>query len=200
MSLSASSMSRTTDRDRLPTRPGRRVTLLARLLALWCVGFALVNVVFEATGHFVDGPLAAYAQGASVMDWVVVGLKLLGAAVALLTVANPRSLVPPALVTVLAWGAFALLGVYALGNVVEAIGMATGLSGDPGQITPRNVAYVLFFLPAAAGYGILAISYSRRVGFRRWYALLGVIGGPLVIALLLLAIPALLASLGILPA
>lgn len=200
MTLPASSMARASDHGRAPLPPSRRVAWLARLLALWCLGFAAVNVAFEVTGHFADGPLAAYAHGAAVMDWIVFVLKVAGAAVALLTVAHRRALVPPALLTVAVWAAFALLGVYALGNVVEGIGMATGLAGSPDQITPRNVAYVLFFLPAAAAYGILAISYSRRTGSRKWFALLGVLGGPLVIALLLLAIPALLASFGMLPA
>lgn len=174
--------------------------MVGRLLALWCIGFALVNVVFEVTGHFSDGPLAAYAPGVAVMNWVVIGLKVLGAAVALVAVAKRRIFVPPAVLTMLVWGAFGLLGVYALGNVVEAVAMATGLAGSPDQITVRNISYVLFFLLGAAGYGILAISYSLRAGFRKGYAVLGVLGGPVVIALLLLAMPALLASLGLIPA
>ncbi|HEX6447147.1 MAG TPA: hypothetical protein VF053_18785 [Streptosporangiales bacterium] len=184
---------------RRPAPPGRFVTLVGWLLALWCLGFAVVNVVFELTGRFADGPLAAYAPGVTVMDWTVAGLKVLGAVVALLAVARRRMPVSPAALTVLVWGAFALLGVYALGNVVEAVGMATGVAGSPDQITVRNIAYVSFFLLGAAGYGVVAISYSLRAGFRRRYALLGALGGPSVIALLLVAVPALLTWLGLLP-
>lgn len=180
--------------------PSRTVRLVGWLLAVWCVGFAVVNVVFELTGRFAGGPLAAYAPGISVMNWFVAGLKVLGAAVALLAVAGRRTAVQPAVLTTLVWGAFALLGVYALGNVVEAVGMATGLAGSPDQITLRNVGYVVFFLLGAAGYGVVAISHSRRTGFRKGYALLGVLGGPLVIALLLVALPALLALSGLMPA
>lgn len=179
---------------------GRSVTLLGWLLALGGIGFALVNVVFEVTGRFAEGPLAAYASATSVVDWFVVGLKLIGAAVALLVVAKRPTFVPSAVLTALVWGAFALLGVYTLGNLVETAGMVTGLAGSADQITVRNIGYVLFFLLGAAGYGILAISYSRRTGFRKGYAVLGMVAGPSVIALLLLAIPAVLGWLGLMPA
>ena len=34
-------------------------------MALWCLGFAAVNLVFEITGHFVGGAYAHYASGVS---------------------------------------------------------------------------------------------------------------------------------------
>lgn len=175
------------------------MTLLGWLLALGCIGFALVNVTFEVTGYFAEGPLVAYASATSVMDWFVVALKLIAAAVALLVVGKRPTPVPSSVLTALVWGAFALLGVYTLGNLVETVGMATGLVGSADQITVRNIGYVLFFLLGAAGYGVLAISYSRRVGFHTRYAVLGMVAGPAVIALLLLAIPALLVAVGLMP-
>ncbi len=180
-------------------RPGPVVTVTGVLMALWCLGFAVVNLVFEVTGHFADGVYARYAPGLSVMDWLAAGLKVLGAAVALLSVARRPRLVSPAVVTVGVWAACATLAVYGLGSIAEAVGMGLGLIGGVGQIGLRSVAYVLFFVVAAVGYGALAISYSRRYPGCKGLAILGVLGAPAVLGLLLLAIPALLAAFRLLP-
>lgn len=134
------------------------------------------------------------------MNWIVVGLKLLGAAVAVLSVTKPSRSVSPALMTAALWGVFATLGVYVLGSLAEAAGMVTGLMGNADQIDLAGIAYVLFFLLGAAGYGVLAISYRRRhrVGGRS--AVVGVLGAPVVLGVLLLIIPALLTAVGIMPA
>jgi hypothetical protein len=183
----------------VPGRPRPVVTAVAVLMALWCIGFAVVNLVFEVTGHFASGAYAYYPSGISVMDWLVAGLKALGAAVALMSVARRPALVSPAVVTVLVWAAFATLGVYVLGSVAEAAGMGLGILGGAGQIDTRSVAYVLFFLAAAVGYGILATSYSRRHPGGRGPVILGVLGAPALLGLLLLAVPAMLAAFGLLP-
>ncbi|HEX5543505.1 MAG TPA: hypothetical protein VFX60_18455 [Micromonospora sp.] len=174
--------------------------MIGGLVALCCIGFAVVNVVFEMTDRFADGPYAEYASGLAVMNWLVVGLKAMGAAVALLSVAERPRFRSPALLGVLLWGAFATLGVYALGSVVQAVGLALGLSGTADQIDMAGVGYVLFFLLLAAGYGVLAISYSRRFGLRKGVAVLGVLGAPVMLGVILLAVPMLLAVLGLLPA
>jgi hypothetical protein len=57
--------------------------------------------------------------------------------------------------TVLVWGASALLGLYSAGNIVELTGMVVV---DPGRIDMRSLAYIVFFLAGAAGYGALAVS------------------------------------------
>ena len=57
-------------------------------MALWCLGFAAVNLAFEITGHFVGGAYAHYASGVS-----------------------------SAVVTVQVRPAYATLGVYAFGSV-----------------------------------------------------------------------------------
>jgi hypothetical protein len=101
---------------------------------------------------------------------------------------------------VLLWGAFATLAVYAVGNVVQVIGMVSGLTGSADQIDLAGAAYVLFFLVVAAGFGVLAISYSRRFGLRKGVAVLGALGAPVALAAILLAMPQLLAALGIMPA
>jgi hypothetical protein len=190
----------TTVRPHTPARPGIGITATGRLMALCCVGFAVVNVVFELTDHFADGPYAEYSTGLAVMNWLVVGLKAVGAAVALLSVASRPRFVPPAFLGVLLWGAFALLAVYAVGSLVQAVGMASGLAGSADQIGLAGVAYVLFFLVVAAGYGVLAISYSRRFSLRKGVAVLGVLGAPVALGVILLAMPRLLTALGVMPA
>jgi hypothetical protein len=190
----------TTERPQAPARPGNGITVTGRLMALCCIGFAVVNIVFELTDHFADGPYAEYSTGFTVMNWLVVGLKVVGAAVALLSIAGRPGFLPPVLLGVLLWGAFATLAVYAVGNVVQVIGMVSGLTGSADQIDLAGAAYVLFFLVVAAGFGVLAISYSRRFGLRKGVAVLGALGAPVALAAILLAMPQLLAALGIMPA
>jgi len=183
------------------SRPASRpVVLVAWLVAAWCLGFAAVNVAFEATGHFLDGPHAEYATGLSVMDWIVSCLKVVGAAVALLSVSQRRIPISSRRLAELIWGAAALLGLYCTGSILEAIAMLTGLGGNPDQLNPRSVAYLVFFLFAAAGYGVLAVSFSRRSPTGRREALVGMLGGPSLLAILLGAIPLILVWVGLMPA
>ncbi|MEH7237732.1 hypothetical protein [Bacillus sp. JJ1562] len=182
------------------TSPGPGVTVIGVLMALWCMAFAVVNIVFEVTDYFAGGPLADYTAGITVMNWLVVSFKALGAVVALLSVANIPKLHLPALMTVLLWGAFATLGLYALGSVTQALGMISGFAGTADQINLKGVGYVFMFLLAAVGYGFLAVSYSRRHGTRRGYAVLGVVGAPVVLGLIFIVVPMLLFTLGLLPA
>jgi hypothetical protein len=195
MALTAS----VTDRDEAWTRPGVGVVVTGALVALFCVGFAVVNVAFELTDRFADGPYAGYASGITVMNWLVVGLKVLGAAVALLSIARRPRLLSPERLGVLLWGAFALLSLYVLGSLAEAAGIGLGLMGSTDQLTVRSVAYVIFFLSLAAGYGVLTVSYQRRHGLRRGVAVLGVVGAPVLLGAVLVAVPAVLAALGLMP-
>ncbi|MFD1522810.1 hypothetical protein [Pseudonocardia yunnanensis] len=177
----------------VPAKASRPIHALAWVMAAWCLGFAAVNIAFQVTGRFASGPYADMAAGLAVMDWIVVALKLLGATVAVRSViARP----PTAVRTVLVWGAFALLALYSAGNVVELVGMVVS---DPSGIELRSLAYIMFFLAGAAGYGALAVSYSRRTHARRSHAVLGVLGAPLVLGALLIAAPAALAAVGLLP-
>jgi hypothetical protein len=159
-----------------------------------------VNVVFELSDRFSSGPYAAYASGLTVMNWLVIVLKLLGAVVSLLSIADRARWPSPATLGVLLWGAFSTIGVYAAGSLVQAIGMASGLMGDPGDIDVAGVAYVLFFLAAAVGFGILAVSHSRRHGLRKRVAMIGMLGAPAMLLVILVVMPALLVGLGIMPA
>jgi hypothetical protein len=190
----------TTKSLKAPARPGTGIIATGRLMALCCIGFAVVNIVFELTDRFADGPYAEYSTGITVINWLVVGLKAVGAAVALLSVASRPRFLPPAFLGVLLWGAFAMLALYGVGSLAQAIGMASGLTGSADQIDLAGVAYVLFFLLLAAGYGVLAISYSRRFRLRKGVAVLGALGAPVALGVILLAVPMLLAALGVMPA
>lgn len=169
-------------------------------MVLACIGFAAVNVFYEMTDHFADGPHAESASGIAVMNLLVAGLKVTGAAVALLSIVKRPRFLPPALLGVSLWGAFAMLGVYAVGNVAQAVGMASGLTGTADQIDMAGIGYVLFFLLYAAGYGVLAVSYSRRFELRKGVVVLGVLGAPVLLGVILLAVPMLLTALGLFPA
>ena len=187
-----------TDRHEARTRPGAGVTVAGALVALFCIGFAVVNVVFEMTDRYADGPYAEYVSGLSVMNWLVVGLKALGAAVALLSIAK-RPFLSPERLGVLLWGAFTLLSLYVLGSLVEAVGIGLGLMGRTDQLTMAGVAYVVFFMLLATGYGVLTVSYKRRYELRRGVAILGVVGAPVLLGVILVAVPAVLTALGLMP-
>lgn len=197
MTSSAASTPSPTFLDRRPVVP---VTVVAWLVTLWCLGFAVVNIYLELTDHLDESEYAAYASAFTVMNWLVVVLKLAAGAVALLSVGTRPRFVPPGPLGVMLWTGFATLGVYALGSLAQAVGMLTGLAASADQVDPAGVAYVLFFLLAAAGFGVLAISYSRRHGLGWRHAVVGALGGPVVLGVLLLAMPMLLAALGLMPA
>jgi hypothetical protein len=142
---------------------------------------------------------AEYADGFTIMNRLVVGLKLLGAVVACCrsrTVRDGRRRG----CSCDGVGAFATLGLYALGGVTQAIGMATGVTGGRDEIDVAGVLYVSFSVSAAIGYGVLAVSYSRRHRVGGTAAVVGVSGAPVMLLLLLVAVPALLAALGVMPA
>ena len=190
----------TTRSPKAAARPGVGITLTGHLMALSCIGFAVVNIVFELTDHFADGPYAEYSTGFTVMNWLVVALKLAGAAVALLSVASRPRFLPPPVLGLLLWGAFATLALYGVGSLVQAIGLASGLTGSADQIDLAGITYVFYFLLVAAGFGVLATSYSRRFGLRKGVVVLGALGAPVALGTILLAVPMLLTALGVMPA
>lgn len=180
--------------------PGRAVRAAAVLGALGLLAFAAVNVSFEAADRFATGPTAAYADGLSVMNWLVVALKLLGASVLLLSLRTPSRAGGSAGTTLLLWGAFALFSLYALGSIGEAIALLLGLAGGPGRIDAAGIGYVLAMTAFAGAFGASAVSCSRRTGWRRVPIALGVLGAPVLLAGILVLAPALLVALGVMPA
>jgi hypothetical protein len=179
--------------------PGSAVTAAGWLIAVWCVAFAVVNLAYLATGHFDDGEYAEYAAGIAGMSWLVLIIKLVGAAVAVMAVHRVPWFVSPRVVGLTLWGAAALLVLYSAGNLVQLAGMATGVMGSRDDITLLGLGYVAFFILGAIGYGMLAGSFSRRYALTKSTAILGLLAAPLFLAILLAALPLLLAQLDLLP-
>lgn len=171
----------------------------AVLGALGLVAFAAVNVAFEGTNHFAEGPHADYAAGLSILNWLVVGLKLVGAVVVMVSVSDRATAFAPNTMTLLLWGAFGTFAIYALGTIGEAIVMATGIAGNPSDIDAAGVGYLLGMTFFASCFGVVATSYSRRTRWRPLPIVAGVLGAPMLLAGILVLVPALLVALGIMP-
>lgn len=179
-------------------RPSRLVTVVGVLVAAWCAAFAAVNVWFEATDKFATGPHAAEADALSVANWYVFCLKLLGVAAALLAITRQPRRPSPRIVGTVLWGAFATIAIYAVGSIGQAIALASGVTGDAEPLGADAVAYVVGFLVAGVGFGILAISYARRARLGRREAVVGICGAPFVLGSILVALPAVLRATGVL--
>jgi len=178
--------------------PSRSVVATGIVVALWCAGFAAISVWFEVTDHFGSGPYADDAAAISVVNWFVAVLKLVGCATALLAVA-PR-VVAPRLVGTALWAAFATLAVYVVGSLLEAVLILTGMAGHRDQLDARSVGYVLAFVLAATGFGILAVSFARRASLPTRVVVAGAFGAPVVLGTVLIVLPAILEAAGLLSA
>lgn len=177
---------------------GPRVVATAVLVAAWFLVFAVLNIVVALSGRFEHPDLVRYVPGLLAESAIVFVLKLIGATFAIDSVlARPR--LPARLRSAVLWAAAGTLGVYAVGNIVQLIGFATGVMGSPALITPTTMSYVAFFIPAATGCCILAVSHTRRYHVSRHTAVAGLLGAPLVLGALLLGIPAALAAVGLMP-
>ena len=178
--------------------PTKFVTAVGIIIAMWCAGFAAISIWFEATNYFDTSEYAESAAGLSVANWVVTAIKAVGVVVALLAVQRRPRLLAPRLVGTLLWAAFATTGVYGLGSAVQSALMLAGLVGDADEIDFASVSYVVLFLVAAVGFGILAISYARRAGLGKREMLLGAVGAPVVLGGVLVLLPAILTASGLL--
>ena len=183
---------------RPPTPPRPFVVAVGFLVALWCTGFAAINVWFEVTDYFGVGQYADDATALSVANWFVTVLKAVGAAVALLGVSRTPRFLAPRIVGTLLWAAFATFAVYVVGSVIQAVVMLTGVGGEGEQVDAAAVGYVLAFLLAAAGFGILATSYGRRADLGPRVILIGICGAPVVLGGVFVVLPALLSAVGLL--
>lgn len=63
-------------------------------------------------------------------------------------------------------------------GLTQAFVMLTGISGDADQVDAGSAAYVLAFLLAAAGFGILATSHANRAGLSTRLKVIGACGAP----------------------
>ncbi|MCV2489167.1 hypothetical protein OF117_07305 [Geodermatophilus sp. YIM 151500] len=176
------------------------VVVVGLLVAVWCAGFAAISVWFELTDHFGVGQYADDATAISVVNWFVAVLKVVGAAVALLAVSRSSRFLAPRIVGTLLWAALATLAVYVVGSIAQAVVMLTGVVGDAEQVDASAVGYLLAFLLAATGFGILAASYARRAGLGARLMLIGFCGGPAVLGSILVVLPAILQAVGLLSA
>lgn len=173
--------------------------------AAWCLGFAAVSVWQLVAGLGDDNRFAAYASGLAVMGLLVLVLKLIGAAVAVSAVAPWQERLPRNLLAAALWGGFGMLALYSAGNVVITIGTVFGLLEPSdawtaaGGVTAKALLYVAFFLAGAVVFGFLAVSFHRRRHPPRTVVLTGLVGAPVLLGLLLLAAPAVLGLLGLLP-
>ncbi|WGX94549.1 hypothetical protein [Nocardioides sp. L-11A] len=185
------------------TRPGVAppppfVTAVGASVAVWCGVFAAISVWFEVTDKFASGPHAADADALSVVNWYVAAVKLVGVATAVLAVVEPPSFLRPRVVGVLLWAAFATVTIYVAGSLAQAVAMLTGMAGDAERLDLASAGYVLAFLLAAAGFGLLAFSYAGRAGLGKREVLLGICGAPLVLGSILVVLPMLLRATGLL--
>lgn len=174
------------------------IRVLGILVATWCAAFAAVNIWFELSDYFDHGPHASDSAALSVVNWYVVAVKVLGIAIALLATRQPRGLRSATIVGVLLWAAFATIGVYVMGSLVQIIYMLTGTLGGTDRLTLESLGYVLAFSAAGIGFGILAISYGRRTGLRTAAVVLGILGAPVMLGSILVFLPALLRMAGLL--
>jgi hypothetical protein len=179
--------------------PGAFGTVVGVLVAVWCAAFAGVSVWLELTEHFAAGEYADFVAGFSVMNWFVTAIKLAGVVVALLAIQRHPGVLVSRIVGTLLWAAFATLSIYVVGSVVQGFLMLVGVAGDPGSIDGMAIAYVLLFLLAATGFGVLAISYARRTALGKPELLIGVVGAPIILGVILVVVPTLLAMIGLLP-
>jgi hypothetical protein len=178
--------------------PGRALVAVGVLVALWCAAFAAISVWFELTNYFGTGRYADDETAISVVNWFVAVLKLVGVVLALLAV-HPR-LVAPRTVGTLLWAAFATLTVYVVGSITQAFVMLAGIAGDADEVDAWSVTYVLAFMLAAAGFGILATSHARRASLDTRIKVIGACGAPLVLGGVLVILPAILRAVGLLSA
>jgi hypothetical protein len=188
----------TSAEPRPPAPTGPFVVTVGLLVALWCAGFAAISVWFELTDHFGVGQYADDAAALSVANWLVTVLKVAGAAVALLAVSRTPRFLAPAVVGTLLWAAFSTLAVYVVGSIAQAVVMLTGVPGDAERLDASAVGYVLAFLLAATGFGILATSYARRAALGARVLLIGVCGAPVVLGGVFVVLPAILRAVGLL--
>jgi hypothetical protein len=176
--------------------PSRPVLVVGVAVAVWCAGFAAINIWFELTGHFDTGRYADEADALSVANWFVVVLKLVGMVAAVMAVRSRHA--APRIVGTVLWAAFATVTVYVVGSIAQAVVILAGVAGDADDLGWKSTAYVLAFLMAGAGFGTLAISVSRRAALGRRVIVVGACGAPVVLGSVLVLLPAILRAAGLL--
>lgn len=171
-------------------------------VAAWAAAFAGVNVWLMVGGVAADNPLREVSEAMTVMNLLVIVLKGLGAATALASVQAWGRRLPRWLLTGFMWGAGGLLLLYAALNfgMMIADGQLTAtvpLAG--GQFIVPAWAYATFFAVPGILFTAAGRDYQRRSRTSRRWAILGLLGAPLLLGAVLFGAPALLRLAGLLP-
>ena len=193
--------------DRMPpstwSPPARWARWSAYAVATWAVAFAGVNVWLLFGGVAADSPLREVWGAMTVMNLLVIALKGVGAATALASVQPWGERLPRWLLTGSMWGAAGLLLLYAGLNfgVMIADGQLTAMTAlAGGEFIVPAWAYATFFAVPGILFAAAGRDHQRRSGTSRRWAILGLLGAPLLLGAVLFGMPALLRLAGLLPA
>lgn len=180
------------------------IRVVAYFAAAWCLGFAAVSAWLLATGPASGHALEEHGAGLAAMNVLVLLLKLAGAWLAVASVRRHTRL-PPALLAAALWGAAGTLLLYSVGSLAIAFATTSGLVApsaawqEAGGVTARALLYVAFFLVGACMFTVIAASYHRRTRARWRVALVGLLGAPAMLGVVLVVAPWILTLVGLLP-
>jgi hypothetical protein len=154
--------------------------------AAWAVGFAAVNIYLQIVG--IDSEQIQRNWTAfTIANLGVVGLKLVGAAVALATVQAWGRRVPAPLLTVGAWGAAGVLLLYAITGLLSAVAadaLTTSILAG-GTFRVPAWAYLGFFAVGGLLFAVTAWRHQQRTATRWPWMVIGLLGAPLLLSAVL---------------
>lgn len=173
-----------------PDQHSTTTTVLARGAAYgaaaWALGFAGLNLYLQLVG-IDDAQIQQNWAAFTTINLGVIALKVFGAVVALATVHRWGRSIPAWLVSVCAWGAGAMLLLYAGYGLVglAATGELLGWVLAGGTWRLPALVYLGFFAVGGGLFAVAARIHQRRSTVRRVWALLGALGAPLLLGLVL---------------
>lgn len=182
--------------------PARWARWSAYAVAAWALAFAGVNLYLQFGGLSADNPLRDAFGAMTVMNLLVAVLKVAGAAFAVATVQRWGRRAPRWLLTAAMWTAGGLLLLYAgmnLGMLVATGQVTAALPLAGGQFVVPGWAYAAFFGVPGLLYAAAGRDYQRRSRTDARWALLGLLGAPVMLGTVLFGVPALLRLAGLLP-
>lgn len=174
--------------ERLPTTSSSAARWAAYGAATWALGFAAVNLYLQIVG-IDSAQLQQNWSAFTALNMGVVVLKVFGAAVAIATVARWGRAVPAWLVSVFAWGAAAVLLLYAGYGLVgfAAAGELLGWILAGGTFLVPTLAYLGFFALPGVLFAAIAMHHQRRTATSPVWVAAGLLGAPLLLGTVVLA-------------
>jgi hypothetical protein len=174
----------------------------AYAVAAWAVAFAGVNFYLLFGGTAADSPLRDVWGAMIIMNVLVIVLKGLGAATALASVQSWGRRLPAWLLSGAMWGAGGLLLLYAglnFGMLIASgqLTATTALAG--GEFLVPAWTYATFFGVPGLLFAAAGRDHQRRTGTSLRWAVLGLLGAPALLGIVLFGVPALLRTAGMLP-